>query len=340
MYIKKILIVIALLGLVFCAGFAYYVYNAVFVPNTAFNNEKATLYIPSGSSFGDVVADIEPLLKDVETFKRVAERKKYHTAIKAGKYEIKKGMTNNDIVNTLRVNNVPVKITFNNQESLGNLAGRISKQIEPDSLALLQVLSDEKFMVDNGFTTATAIGMYVPNTYEFFWNTSAEQFRERMLTEYKKFWESRGVKATALNMTPNEVISLAAIVQKETVKIDERPRVAGVYMNRLKKGMKLEADPTVVYAVKQKTGQQLKRVLYEHLKMPSPYNTYLHTGLPPGPITMPDVSSIDAVLNYERHGYLFFVADVQRMGYHKFAKTLSQHNRNAAAYRKWVSKIH
>lgn len=341
MYIKKILIIIALLGLVACAFFAYYIYNAVLVPNTAFENEKATLFIPSEASFSDVLKDITPLLKDVETFAVVANKKKYSSNIKPGKYEIRKGMSNNDIINSLRVNNIPVRVSFNNQESLESLSGRISTQIEADSVSLLNSFKEINFLSENKFTNATALGMYIANSYEFFWNTSAEEFRGRMLKEYDRFWtESRVAKAKKMGMTKNQVISLAAIVQKETVKIDERPRVAGVYMNRINKGMLLQADPTVVYAVKKATGVQLKRVLFEHLKINSKYNTYLHAGIPPGPITMPDVSAIDAVLNYEKHQYYYFVANIKKMGYHQFAKTLTQHNKNAAAYHRWVSKRH
>ena len=341
MYIKKLLVIIALLGLVGCAFFAYYVYNAIFIPNTAFENDKATLFISSDASFDDVLVDLTPLLIDVETFVVVANKKKYSANIKPGKYEIKRGMNNNDIINSLRVNNVPVRVSFNNQESLESLSGRISTQIEADSVSLLKAFKEADFLKANKFTNNTALGMYVANSYEFFWNTSADEFRDRMLKEYNRFWSANRIaKAKKIGLTQNEVISLAAIVQKETVKIDERPRVAGVYMNRVKKGMLLQADPTVVYAVKKATGVQLKRVLFEHLKINSKYNTYIYAGVPPGPITMPDVSAIDAVLNYENHQYYYFVANIKKMGYHQFAKTLSQHNNNAVAYRNWVSKRH
>mgnify|MGYP000029437136 CR=1 FL=1 len=341
MYIKKILVIISLLGLVVCAVFAYNIYNAIFVPNTAFQNDKATVFIATNATFEDVVSDIEPLLKDVETFRTVAHKKKYSSNIKPGKYELKKGMNNNDLVNSLRVNNLPIKLSFNNQESLESLAGRIATQIEADSTALVMAFTNEAFLKDAGFSPKTALGMYIANSYEFFWNTSADGFRNRMLKEYNRFWSAERVaKAKQIGLTKDEVMSLAAIVQKETVKIDERPRVAGVYMNRINKKMLLQADPTVVYAVKAATGVQLKRVLYEHLKLNSEYNTYVHVGVPPGPITMPDISAIDAVLNYEKHGYFYFVANTKKMGYHQFAKTLAQHNRNAEAYRKWVAKIH
>lgn len=341
MYIKKILVIISLLGLVVCAFFAYHIYNAIFVANTAFENEKATVYIASDATFETVLNDLYPLLKDSETFTLVANKKKYSSNVKPGKYEIKKGMNNNAIINTLRVNNIPVKVSFNNQENLKNLAGRIATQIEADSVALVTAFNDAAFLAEKGFDKNTALGMYVANSYEFFWNTSAEEFRDRMYKEYNKFWSaSRLEKAKKIGLTKEQVISLASIVQKETVKIDERPRVAGVYMNRINKKMLLQADPTVVYAVKKNTGVQLKRVLFEHLKINSPYNTYIHAGVPPGPITMPDISAIDAVLNYEKHNYYYFVASTKNIGYHQFAKTLSQHNRNAEAYRKWVAKIH
>ncbi len=341
MYIKKILVSIALLGLLGCAYFAYYVYDAILVPNTAFNNEKATLYISSGASFEDVLNDIAPLLKNTETFVIVANKKKYTNNIKPGKYQITKGMNNNDIVNTLRVKNIPVRVSFNNQESLASLAGRVAKQIEADSIELLTAFQSKEFLRDNNFNEDSALGMYIANSYEFFWNTFAEDFRTRMLKEYNNFWnEDRLLKAKKIGLSKNQIISLAAIVQKETVKIDERPRVAGVYINRLRKGMLLQADPTVVYAVKKATGVQLKRVLYKNLKIDSKYNTYLYKGVPPGPIVMPDISSIDAVLNYEHHSFFYFVASTKNLGYHKFAKTLAQHNINAVAYRNWVSKIH
>jgi len=147
-------------------------------------------------------------------------------------------------------------------------------------------------------------------------------------------------KAAKLNLSPEQVTALAAIVQKETARIDERPRVAGVYLNRLRVGMLLQADPTVIYAIKRASGdfdQVIKRVLYADLEIDSPYNTYKYGGIPPGPITMPDISSIDAVLNPEKHDYFYFVADVSNFGYHKFAKTLSQHNRNKAEYIRWIN---
>ncbi|MEP0264173.1 endolytic transglycosylase MltG [Dokdonia sp.] len=342
MYIKKILLIIAIVGIVVCGIFAYTVYGAIFSPNTAFDNDEAYLFVASDATFDDVKNDIAPLLEDVDAFVSVANRKGYTQNIKSGRFVIKKGMSNNDIINTIRISNTPVKIAFNNQERVENLAGRIATQIETDSLSLLLAMKDPNFLKANGFTDQTALTMYIPNSYELFWNTSADDFRDRMLKEHKRFWnDTRKAKAKLLKLTPQEVYTVASIVQKETAKVEERPRVAGVYLNRLKKGIKLDADPTIIYAMKNKANDWdmvVKRVLYKDLETDSPYNTYRNAGVPPGPIFMPDISSIDAVLNAEKHGYYYFVADVERFGYHKFAKTLSQHNANSAAYKRWISR--
>ena len=341
MYIKKILLGIVLVGLLVASYFAYFVYNAMLKPNTAFNNDEAYIYISKNDVYTDVRGQIEPLVLDIDAFDDLAEQKKYNTNIKAGRFVITKGMNNNAIINSIRSKNVPVKIAFNNQERLENLAGRISTQLDVDSLSLLNVMKEAKFLKKNGFSEETAIGMYIPNSYEFFWNSSAETFRNRMLKEYNAFWTaSRTAKAKALNLTKNEVLSIAAIVHKETAKVDERPTVAGVYLNRIRIGMPLQADPTVIYAVKKKENnfnKVIKRVLYKDLEVDSPYNTYKYRGVTPGPITMPDVSAIDAVLNAKKHKYLYFVANVNNFGYHKFAKTLAQHNNNRQEYVRWIN---
>jgi len=342
MYIKKILLAIALIGLVIAAFLANFVYGAMFKPNTAFNEEKAYVYIPSNSKYEDVRDQLIPLLEDIDKFDALAKRKKYMTNFIAGRFMIKKGMSNNDVINSIRSNNLPIKLSFNNQETLPRLAGRIASQIEADSISILESFTDKDFLKKNDFSEKTALGMFIPNSYEFFWNTSADKFRERMLSEYNIFWnEPRLNKAKEIGLDEDKVITLASIVQKETAKVNERPRVAGVYLNRLKTGMPLQADPTVIYAIKEKTGdfdKVIKRVLYKDLEIDSPYNTYKNPGLPPGPIAMPDISSIEAVLNAERHGYYYFVANVKDLGYHKFAKTLAQHNRNRQEYVRWINK--
>jgi len=342
MYIKKILLAIALIGLLLMAGFAYYVYNAVFIPNTAFNNNEAHVYISTGANFSDVLEELKPLLKNIVSFEAVANRKEYSVNIKSGHFIIKKGMNNNDIINSIRVGNVPILIKFNNQERIENLAGNLANQLELDSLSFLKVFRNKEYLAKNGFNQDNALSMFIPNSYEVYWNISAKKFQERMYKEYQAFWNAnRTQKAIDLNLSKKQVISLAAIVQKETAKVDERSRVAGVYVNRIKKGMPLQADPTVIYSKKlldKDFNQEIKRVLYKDLELNSPYNTYQNTGVPPGPIAMPDISSIDAVLNFEQHDFYYFVADVKNFGYHNFAKTLAQHNRNKQQYVRWISQ--
>ncbi|SDL03573.1 UPF0755 protein [Salinimicrobium catena] len=342
MYIKKILLAIALLGLIVLGGFSYYVYDVIFSPNTTFSEEQVDVYIPTNATYAQVREQLKPLLKDPADFDLVAGKKGYTQNIKAGRFILKKGMNNNEMINTLRSRNVPVWVTFNNQERLEDLAGRISSQIEADSIQILEQLKDSAFLDSHGFNRRNALGMYIPNKYEFFWNTSAEEFRERMQKEYQRFWTPQRLeKAEEIGLTPHEVMVVASIVQKETAKVDERKRVAGVYMNRINNGWKLDADPTVIYALKDKYQNFdtiIKRVLYKDLTLDSPYNTYKYKEIPPGPIAMPDISSIDAVLNYEDHDYFYFVADVQNFGYHKFSKTLAQHNANKREYVRWINK--
>jgi UPF0755 protein len=222
-------------------------------------------------------------------------------------------------------------LSFNNQERLENLVDRVASKIEADTVELMNAFTNEAFLAKNGFTRENVFTMFLPNTYEFYWNTSAEKFRDKMLEEYQKFWsKERLSKAENLNLTPVQVTTLASIVHKETVKADERPRVAKVYLNRLDLGMPLQADNDF--------NQVIKRVYYGDFNIDSPYNTYMYQGLPPGPIAMPDVNAIDAVLNPENHDYIYFCASVERFGYHEFASTLSQHNVNAAKYAQWLNE--
>lgn len=302
--------------------------------------KETILYIGSKHSLDDVKKQLSTSIESPENFIWVANRKKFTTP-KGGKYILKEGMSMNDLVNLLRSGNqTPIKISFNNQDTLEKLAGRISEQIETDSVSLLQTMLDDTFLKTNGFTKKSALGMYIPNSYEFYWNTSAKKFRTKMLREYKRFWnESRIKKAKNLNLTQDQVITLASIVQKETAQKVERPIVAGLYLNRLKNNWPLQADPTIIYCVKEVNGQDfiVKRVLTKDLEIISPYNTYKNTGLPPTLIAMPDISAIDAVLNYKKHSYYYMCASVEKIGFHEFANSLAQHNRNAAKYQRWIS---
>ncbi len=335
---KKIIIVIVAILLI-GGAFAYSYYNKIFNKNVT---ESTFIYIPSNTDFNKVSALITPYLKDNSSFIWVAEKKNYPNKIRSGKFKIVKGMNNNELVDHLRGGEPEtVKLTFNNQDRIDNLAGRIAEQIEADSISLLNAMNDVSFLEKNNFDANTAVAMYIPNSYEFYWNTSAIQFRDKILKEYKRFWnKDRIEKAKKQNLTPLQTITLASIVQKETSTVAERPKVAGLYLNRLKDFWPLQADPTIIYAIKQKYGQdtEIKRVLNKDLTIDSPYNTYTNFGLPPGPIGMPDISSIEAILNPANHQYYYMCASVENIGQHEFAKTLSQHNVNARKYQNWINK--
>ena len=338
---NKIIYIGLIISLFISSVIIYNYYNTYYAENTSFEEEKIFIYIPTGSGLDNLKKKIFPFLKDSSTFFDAAYKKKYVLNIKAGKYEIRKGFSNKEILNSLKFNNLPVKVTFNNIERLENLASRVSKYIEADSLSLIHSFNEKLFLKTNNLNIESVFAIFLPNTYEFYWNTSADQFRDKMLDQYNLYWNSlRKEKAKSLNLSPIEVSVLASIVQRETPKVDERPTISGVYFNRLKKRMKLQADPTVVYTIKEKNGfdKKIRRVLYRDLKIKSPYNTYINRGLPPGPIYMPDFTSIESVLDMETHDYLFFVADVKRPGYHIFAKTYRQHNKNKRQYTNWLKK--
>ena len=315
-------------------------YNINYKENTSFSEDSIFLYVIKDDSlrFAD---SISKYVKSEKTFYRVAKRLDYLENKKTGRFKISKGLGNKDIISALRFNNTPLTITFNNQERVENLAGRLSKQIYQDSISLISSFKDKIFLKENNFTTDNILSMFIPNSYEVYWNIGADEIRDKMLKEYNKFWnDERSEKAKKLNLSKLQVISLASIVQKESVKVDERPTIAGVYINRLKRNMRLQADPTVIYSIKdyyKNFDTIIRRVLYRDLRLNSKYNTYRINGLPPGPISMPDISSIDAVLNYENHKYIFFVADPYNPGYHLFARNLSEHNKNRRVYTRWLN---
>jgi UPF0755 protein len=319
---------------------AIVVYAKFFTANTTFSKSELYVEIPTGSKFEDVQKIVGPYVENLSGFNLMASLRSYDKNVKSGRFLLKNGMGNFALIASLR-RNVPVKIAFNNQERLENVAQRIGSEIEPDSLQLLTVFRDSVFLKKNGFTKENILAMFIPNSYEYYWNISPEKFRDKMLEEYRKFWnKDRLAKAEKLGLSPEEVITLASIVHKETVKSDERPRVAGAYLNRLEQGMPLQADPTVIYALKLRDNdfnQVIKRVLYGDLTINSSYNTYVNIGLPPGPIAQPDISAIDAVLNPEKHDYIYFCASVERFGYHEFASTYAQHQVNAKKYADWLN---
>ncbi len=333
---SRVILPISILCLIFIIDY----YNKYYMPNTSFESESIFLYVIKDDSiaFKD---SISKYIKSEKTFYKVAKKLEYLENKKTGRFKIAKDIGNNDIVNALRFNNTPVNVTFNNQERLEDLAGRVSNQIYEDSISLLRAFTDQEFLKNNDLNEKNVLSIFIPNSYNIYWDTNSEDFRDRMLTEYNKFWnKERSKKAEELGLTKLEVISLASIVQLESRKIDERPRVAGLYVNRLRDNMRLQADPTVIYTIKEYYNNFdtiIRRVLYRDLKLDSKYNTYKIRGLPPGPITMPDISAIDAVLNYERHEYLFMVANPSNRGYHLFASDLAGHNRNKKAYIRWIN---
>lgn len=332
----KFIIIFFSIAFIITGIIGYKLYLYVFEENV---KTDYVLFIPENGTFQQVSDSLtfNKILLDYKAFKWVSKKKSYPTTVKPGRYLLQKGMTTNELVNMLRVGTQePINVTFNNVRFKEDLAGKVSKYIQADSLSILNLFSDEEEIKKFGFTTETFRVMFIPNTYELFWTTSAKDFASRMKSEYDRFWnDSRKTKAEKLDLSPVEVVILASIVQSETIKRDELKRVSGLYINRLKRGILLQADPTIKYAV---GDYSIKRVLNKHLEIDSPYNTYKYAGLPPGPITFPETSVIDAVLNYEKHKYLYMCAKEDFSGYHNFASTLAQHNRNAAKYRKALNK--
>ena len=313
-------------------------YQSIFAPNVPNELARPFLVIPSGSNYDDVFATLknQQLIVDEQAFDWVAEQMsfKQKKEMRSGRFKIEPGWSNRRLIQHLRTGKqAPVKVVLNNERLPAEVAGKVAKVIETDSASIHQLFLDEKFLENYKVEPQEAMTLLIPNTYEFYWDQSAEEFFDRMYKEYKNFWNKnkRIKKATDMGLSQQEVYTLASIVERESLKKDERPRIAGVYLNRLKKNMLLQADPTVVFATQD---FNTRRVTFKHLEIDSPYNTYKYTGLPPGPISMASISSIDAVLANEAHDYIFFCAKGDGSGYHAFAKSLSGHNANAARYRK------
>lgn len=319
---------------------AYKFYNMIYQPNVILGDKKKEyFYIPTGSSLQDVVNLLyeKNYILNRNSFEWVAEKKNYKNNIHPGKYLLRSGMNNEELIDLFRSGRQePIRVTFNNVRLKSELASIIALYLEADSSDIIELLEDEKYCGKFGFNKENILCMFIPNSYQFYWNTSAEKFVERMSKEYKNYWnEESKAKAKNIGLTQNQVSILASIVQKETNMNDEKPRVAGVYINRIKKDMLLQADPTLVFALKEFA---LKRVLNIHKNVDSPYNTYLYKGLPPGPICIPEISSLDAVINYEKHDYFYFCAKQDFSGYHNFAKSYAQHCLNAASFQKELNK--
>ena len=335
----RISMLVVFLGLVIMVLVVFKLYSRVFTPNVTLDTAHELFYIPSGAGFDFVLSGLEEngIIEDTKSFQWVASKKYYDINVKPGRYKIRNRLSNNELVNMLRAGNQdPVMVVFNNVRSLDFLAGKVTPYLEADSAEFATYLADKELPAKYGFDAATFSSMFIPETYEFFWTTSPEEFTDRMKQEYEKFWDGeRDRKAKKLDMTRSEVVILASIVDEETLYDDENSRVAGLYLNRLEQGIPLQADPTLKFALGDFSRQ---RILNEDKEVDSPYNTYKFKGLPPGPISIPSVSAIDGVLDFEKHRYLYMCAKADFSGHHAFARTYDQHLKNARAYQRQLNK--
>jgi len=338
---QRLLVFIFTMAIVPFLACGFFLYQIFYKANVWTENEEtASLYIPTNSNFEQVKSILykQGLIIHRGNFEWLAKQKDYPSNIKSGHYLLQKGMNNLKLINLLRSGNQsPVNLIFNNIRTKEQLAQRISSQIEADSASIINLLTDSTYLASLGLNEYTSTTIFVPNTYQVFWTINTDDFIKRMKLEYDQFWNTeRKQKADSLAMSISDVITLASIVEKETQKNDEKNRISGVYINRLKKGWYLQADPTLVFAM---NDYNIKRVLNIHKEIDSPYNTYKHKGLPPGPICIPSIASIDAVLNYEKHRYNYFCAKDDLSGYHVFANSYQQHEENASKYRTALNKL-
>lgn len=319
------------------AALGWKYYKWIYHPNTQEGMTNLIL-LHDEAVYNDVLQALtdQGILINPKSFSWVAKQMKFGDAnIKPGRYYIQPGINNYALIQKLRLGEQDaIDLIVNSAHTLEDLAGVIGKQLEVDSFTFLQYMRSE-YLPQSDYTQQTILSMFIPNTYEVWWNVSPEKLVERMESEYARFWnDERLAAAKKLSMTPVEIYTLASIVESETQAGDERPTIAGVYLNRLKMNMPLQADPTIRFAI---NDPGIRRVLHKHLEIDSPYNTYIHTGLPPGPIAMPTIHSIDAVLNPEQHDYIFFCAKPGYEGRHLFAKTHSAHLVNAREYQSWLN---
>jgi len=326
---------IALLILVGVGAFIVYpYYQTIFAPTVHVEGDTPyELFIYNGMDYTDVGKQLldDKVISDPEGFHWVAEQMNYPNHVYSGRYLLRDGMSNRELVTLLRSGKqVPIKFTFVKFRTVEDLARYAGTKFAFTDIDLLGLLQDNTYLDQFGLNQHTAIAIFIPNTYEMYWNISAEQFFNRMLKEYRNFWnDARNKKRGPWGLTRLEIMTLASIVEEETNMNDEKKRMAGVYLNRVRKKWPLEADPTVKFALK---NFEIKRVLNSHLEVDSPFNTYMYEGIPPGPICTPSPASIDGVLSGERHSYMFFCAKADFSGYHHYSKTLAEHNRYAQLY--------
>jgi UPF0755 protein len=333
---KKFVLVFLIAGSVLGISLTFYFYQVFFSANTLVESDQPYLLkVPSNTVYKNVVDQLyeEKVINDAVSFGFVAKILGYQEAVKPGLYTIEPKMSNLQLVRMLRSGQqTPVRVTFNTIRTKEDLAEKISANLEVSKEQFLELLQDSDYIRKYGFEEETVMSLFIPNTYEFWWDTSAEELFERMHKEYQIFWtDARKQKAQDLGLSQQEVSTLASIVQAESQKSDERPKIAGVYLNRLRIGMPLQADPTLVFAA---GDFSIKRLTAKQMAIDSPYNTYKYPGLPPGPINLPDINSLDAVLNFEKHSYLYFCAKEDFSGYHSFAVGYDEHLNNARRYQR------
>ncbi len=321
-------------------GLGWYTYTTLFSANVDLSKAQPELYIRHGDQFEDVVASLEKTgaIINMTEFVNTAKLKKYDKHIKSGCYILKNGMSSFELVRLLASGNqTPVKLTFNNKRTAPELAGRLAEVLEMDSASALAAIMNDTLLKKWDVDQYNAIGVFIPNTYEIYWDITPSKLMARMKKEYDKFWDkNRKAKLARTGLTQKEVSILASIVEEEqNQKYDEQPLIAGLYINRLRKGMKLESDPTVKFAV---NDFSIRRVLSAHLLTDSPYNTYKYAGLPPGPIRIPSIQAIDNVLNFRESNYIFMCAKEDFSGYHNFAVTADEHEANARRYHNSLNK--
>lgn len=335
--VKRILVVVISLGVIaaVAGGVGYYY---IFSPNTVVTDD-GILYIRDSNSVSQVFETLRRrgYIKHAHTLGGVARLKRFSSSVKPGRYKIENGMNNNELINMLRSGNQhPVHFTFNNMRTLDEFAKKAQEELGVSKEELLTLLNDPNILADFGFNSNTILAMFIPNTYQIYWNISAMDLLKRMKKEYTRFWNAdRMSKASQMGLSPEEIITLASIIEEETTKTEEYPIIAGVYINRLNRGIKLDACPTLKYVLGDFT---INRILDRYLTIDSPYNTYMYAGLPPGPIRLASIKVINSVLNYQRHDYLFFCAKSDFSGYHHFSRTLRQHNAYAREYHRELNK--
>ena len=326
--LKKFIIALVLVIIVLLGFTAVNYYFKYFGPNVT--DKQEYLYIHTGATYDEVLKTIQQqdMVKDTASFNWAAVNMNYVKRVKPGRYRLHPGMGNRKFINMLASGTQePVQLEFHGLRQKEQFAGFVSKKIEPDSISIIRLLDSASYVAQYGFTTDNVYTMFMPNSYQLYWNTSADKFFKRIYANYEKFWTpERKQQAAALNLSLPQVSILASIVDAEALHDDEMPIVAGLYLNRLKKGIKLDADPTVIFALNDFT---IKRVLNRYLSYNSPYNTYLHAGLPPGPIMMPSVNAVKAVLNYQKNDYIYMCAKADFSGYHAFATNVADHLVNA-----------